>query len=208
MVIATNETEQRPRPTNPLLRALTYGVNRDNIESRFKDLVKQLFRDYLVNDCDGLTTNDIERIRDGDMDITESVINGFVRVVNADECDDGDMDEGTMTWGVGEYLIEIIGNRDENPLYFIDPNALDEIPIFITTTKSVILEHTSTEPMRECQIGILIEYIGSIMYWFGLSYLVDWGREELLRRMIQNHDENIADDDVIEISDCDITDEE
>lgn len=217
-MVATNDTnntaygdapiEQRPRPTNPLLLQLTYGITRDNIQRRFEDLVKQLVCDYL-DECEGLTINNIERIIDGDNDIIEELLNGLIRVVYADECDDVEMADGTMTWGIGDYLTDIIGNRDESPLYFIDDNALDEIPIFIGTTKSVIMGHQYTHPINRCKLCMLIEYVCSIIYWFGRPYLLEWCRDQLQIRLIENHNEHTTEDDeIIEIRDGEITDDE
>lgn len=189
---------QRPRPTNPLLNSVIDGVNRQNIQTRFERVAKTLLIDYL-NQLEGLTYGMIESIRDGNIDLSRDILSGFVMITDDDE------EEHELVSIIGEYLYDIIGDDAQNPLHHIDNNIIDDIVIpFIQTTQSVIVNHQHTY-INTSKTNIFIDYIASIQYWFGNPTLLEWCRNELLRRVVENHDENITDDvdedEIIEISD-------
>lgn len=179
---------QRPRPTNPLLNSVIDGINRQNIQSRFERIVKTLLTDYL-NQLEGLTYEMIERIRDGDIELSNEILSSFIMTIEDDE------EQNELVSIIGEYLYDIIGDDAENPLNHIDNNIIDDIVItFIQTTQSVILNRR-TIYINSSKINILLDYISSIQYWFGNPILLEWSRNELLRRVVENHDANIIDNE-------------
>ena len=176
------ETEQRQRPTNQLLNGVIDGVTRENIQSKFEEMVTKLLTEYL-NDLDELTNETIESIRDGNIELSSDILSGFVTIIDDDE------EENELVSIIGEYLYDIIGDDAQNPLHHIDNNIIDDIAIpFIQTTQSVILNHQHIY-LTTSKTPIFIDYIASINYWFGNPTLLDWCRNELNRRMLENHEQ-------------------
>jgi hypothetical protein len=176
------------RPTNLLLNSVIDGATRQNIQSRFEGIVKTWLNDYL-NQLDGLTYNMIERIRDGDIELSKEVLDGFIMITDDDE------QNNELVSIIGEYIYDIIGDDLQNPLEHIDNNIIDDIVIpFIQTTQSVILDQR-TPYLNTDKTQIFIDYISSIMYWFGNPTLLTWCQNELLHRFMENHEEHTTDEE-------------
>jgi hypothetical protein len=185
---------QRQRPTNPIFNSLIDGITRDNIQRRYEDGTHALFMEYL-DQLEGLTYNAIEHIIDNDQELIQRVIHDFIGF------EDAHYDDPTepLNVNVGEYLYDLLGDDDtQNPLYHVCPNIIDTtINEFIQTTQSVILDRRT--PYTDThKTSILLDYIASIMYWYGTAWLLEWSNNELEQRHLQNNTDN-TDDETIEI---------
>jgi hypothetical protein len=177
------------RPTNQLLNGVIDGVTRENIQSRFEEVVKTLLTEYL-NDLEGLTYQTIEQIRDGNIATTQNILTSFIMLTN-----DADADDPTnLITIISEFLHDIVCDNTQNPLHHICNNIIDDTIIpFISTTHSVIRQQ-QTRYLNTTPKLIFIDYISCIMYWFGTPYLLEWCRNELHRRMLENHYATISTD--------------
>jgi hypothetical protein len=175
---------QRPLPINPILRALTNGVNTSNVRQRFTDAVKSLYISYLNNETD-LTNHELECIRDNDLRMIDSISSEFINPIFYGYDDDLELEPNEMTFGIRDYLINIVGGGYNNPLYWVSDNALDVLKTYISNRKTYILSlDTQSTQQLGCFTSILIELIGCLMNEFGRGWLKDWSRDQLQRRTI------------------------
>ena len=179
---------ERQRPTEPIT-SLIDGITRENIQRRFEGFIHKIFIEYL-DWLEGLTDTELDRIRDGDRALITQIIYHFCMF------EDNPNEDDELDINVGDCLTELMG--DHNPLEFIDDNVIDDVVrLFITTTQSSILDRRLTYTDTD-KHETFIRYISSIMYWMGTVWLLEWTRNELQRRMTQNHTDTMGEDDAEE----------
>jgi hypothetical protein len=165
------------------MNSLIDNITRENIQRRYEEGTRLLFSQYL-DQLEGLTNDAIYRILENDRDLSIMVIRDFCIYNETDYTDEHD-----SSVNVGEYLNNLLEITTENPVRHICNNTIDDVVRpFIQTTKSSILERHITYTDTDTY-DIFVNYITSIMYWFGNPWLLEWCRSEIQRRMTETDDE-------------------
>ena len=147
------------RPTNAVINSIIDGIDRENIEHRFKLLTQTMLVKWL-------NTIDL------DDDDLRNIIDGVEGNRGTDLLHQFSMEFVMMDLLIDGYLID----DRQNPLYFIDDNVITStIAPFITNTHSVI-NNALTQFIETNKNTTFIEYIEAILYWYGRPYLIEWCR--------------------------------
>ena len=157
--MVSDTIQPRSRPTNAVINSIIDGIDRENIEHRFKLLTKTLLTKWF--NTVSLDNDDLQNIIDGvEGNIGTELLRHFGMLF------------GMMDLVIDGYFID----DEQNPMYFIDDNVITSTVIpFITNTHSTI-NHALTPFTETDKNNTFIEYIEAILYWYGRPYLIEWCR--------------------------------
>jgi hypothetical protein len=176
------------RPIAYFLRDLTNDIiTVENFEQKFIKMVEIMFLDYLL-DLD-IPDEDMRIIRNSPgerMPLLEDIVTNFATIVD----DDDGLGPIIGPWLY--YLLTKDGCGNENVLYFVTDDVVNEIKIFIGVTHSTILKKTTKYNNTELT-EVLIDFIACITYWYGIAWLLKWSKNEMVRRFTYKHLETVDD---------------
>jgi hypothetical protein len=153
--------------THALVQQNPYQCIIDAPVNKIMDTITDYFKNHLINYTFDLEDDELmTAILTQDGDIMKAYLENIVSIyVN---------DTGKVQYDL--YLLQGV-NEDENPLYNIPVNILQEIIEHINVTSYTILKNGNMNPPQgyqhqsENMEQMFIEYVGSLYYWYGYAWL-------------------------------------